>query len=164
MTSSWTALFTRQDPSKPNDCSFTRSNTHTHTHTHTHTFYPICSTPQNSFVHFIGLTFPKMDYVVCIHSPWLQRCVVLCLVTQSCMTFCNPMDCSPPGSPVHRDSPGKNTQVDCHALLQGIFPMQRYKPGLWHCRLILNIWAIKTWMQLKTGGWDMHTNILETMG
>ena len=32
------------------------------------------------------------------------------------------MDCSLPGSSVHGDSPGKNTEVDCHALLQGIFP------------------------------------------
>ena len=30
-------------------------------------------------------------------------------------------DCSPPGSSVHRDSPGKNIGVGCHALLQGIF-------------------------------------------
>ena len=35
------------------------------------------------------------------------------------------MDCSPaPGSPVHGDSPGKDTGVGCHALLQGIFPIQ----------------------------------------
>ena len=47
-----------------------------------------------------------------------------CLVTQSCLTLCNPMDCSPPGSSVHGDSPGKNTGVGCHALLQGIFPTQ----------------------------------------
>ena len=26
---------------------------------------------------------------------------VLCLVTQSCLTLCDPMDCSPPGSSVH---------------------------------------------------------------
>ena len=32
---------------------------------------------------------------------------VLCLVTQSCLTLCDPMDCSPPGSYVHRDSPGR---------------------------------------------------------
>ena len=32
---------------------------------------------------------------------------VLCLVTQSCPTLCNPMDCTPPGSSVHGDSPGK---------------------------------------------------------
>ena len=43
---------------------------------------------------------------------------------QSCMTLCNPMDCSPPGSSVHGDFPGKNTAVGCHALLQGIFPTQ----------------------------------------
>ena len=29
------------------------------------------------------------------------------------------MDCSPPGSSVHGDSPGKNTGVGCHVLLQG---------------------------------------------
>ena len=49
---------------------------------------------------------------------------VLCLVAQSCPTLCDPMGCSPPGSSVHRDSPGKNTAVGCHALLQGIFPTQ----------------------------------------
>ena len=26
----------------------------------------------------------------------------MCLVTQSCLTLCIPMDCSPPGSSVHR--------------------------------------------------------------
>ena len=43
-------------------------------------------------------------------------------VAQSCPTLCDPMDCSPPGSSVHGDSPGKNTEVGFHALLQGIFP------------------------------------------
>ena len=33
---------------------------------------------------------------------------------QSCLTLCNPIDGSPPGSPV----PGKNTGVGCHFLLQ----------------------------------------------
>ena len=47
------------------------------------------------------------------------------------------MDCSPPGSSVHEDSPGKNTGVGCHALLQGIFPTQGQNPGLLHCRRIL---------------------------
>ena len=43
---------------------------------------------------------------------------------QSCPTLCDPMDCSPSGSSVHGDSPGKNTGVDCRALLPGIFPTQ----------------------------------------
>ena len=49
---------------------------------------------------------------------------VLCLVAQSCLTLCEPMSCNPPGSSVQGDSPGKNTGVGCHALLQGIFPTQ----------------------------------------
>ena len=35
------------------------------------------------------------------------------------------------------DAPSKNTGVDCHALLQGIFPTQRWNPGILHCRRIL---------------------------
>ena len=38
---------------------------------------------------------------------------VLCLVTQSCLTLCDPMDCSAPGSSVHGDLSGKNTGVGC---------------------------------------------------
>ena len=62
---------------------------------------------------------------------------VPCLAAQSCLTLCDPMDCSPPGSSVDGDSPGKNTGVGCHALLQGIFPTQGSNWGLMHCRQIL---------------------------
>ena len=64
-------------------------------------------------------------------------CICCHSVAQSCLMLCDPMDYSLPGSPVHRDSPGKNTGVDCHALLQGIFPTQGLNPGLSHCRQIL---------------------------
>ena len=37
---------------------------------------------------------------------------------QSCPTLCDPIDGSPPGSPCPWDSPGKNTGVGCHFLLQ----------------------------------------------
>ena len=30
-----------------------------------------------------------------------MKICVMCLVDQSCLTLCNPMDCSPPGSSVH---------------------------------------------------------------
>ena len=46
---------------------------------------------------------------------------MLCLVAQLCLTLCGPVDCSPPGSSVHGDSPDKNSGVGCHALLQRIF-------------------------------------------
>ena len=63
-----------------------------------------------------------------------------------------PMDCSPPGSAVHGDSPGKNTEVGCHALLQGIFPTQGLNPGLPHCRWILNHWTTREipWLVFNT--------------
>ena len=73
-------------------------------------------------------------------SPRLRRPemnVVKLLVAQSCPTLCDPVDCSPPGSSVHEDSPGENPGVSCHALLHGIFPTQGLNPGLPHCRQFL---------------------------
>ena len=62
---------------------------------------------------------------------------MLCLVYPSNLTLCDSVNCSLPGFSVHGDSPGKNTGVGCHALLQGIFPTQELNPGLSHCRWIL---------------------------
>ena len=61
------------------------------------------------------------------------------LVSQLCLTLCDPMDYSLPDSSVHGQniSPGKNTEVDSHSLLQGIFPTQESNLGLLHCRQIL---------------------------
>ena len=50
---------------------------------------------------------------------------------------CDRMDCSLPGSSVHGDSPGNNTGVGCHFLLQGVFLTQELNPSLLHCRQIL---------------------------
>ena len=61
------------------------------------------------------------------------------LVAQSCPTLCNPMDYIPPGSSVCRiNSPGMNTRVDRHSLLQGIFLTQVSNLGPLHCRQILD--------------------------
>ena len=61
---------------------------------------------------------------------------IVCLITPLYLTLCDPMDCSPPDSSVHGDSPSKNTGVDCHALLQGIFPTQGSNPDR-----LFTIWA-----------------------
>ena len=64
-------------------------------------------------------------------------------------SLCNPMDCNPMDcSPMDRllcpwDSPGKNTGVGCHFLLQGIFLTQGLNPHLLIGRWILYHWA--TW-------------------
>ena len=57
---------------------------------------------------------------------------------QSCLPLYNPMDCSLTGFSVHGDSPGKNTRVDCHAFLQGVFPTQ----GSNLCLLCLLHWQV----------------------
>ena len=62
---------------------------------------------------------------------------LMCLVAQSYLTLCNPMDCSQPGFSVHGDSPGKNTGEGFHALLQGIFPTQGSNPGPLCCMWII---------------------------
>ena len=59
---------------------------------------------------------------------------MLCLVTQSCPALYNAMHCNPPGFSVHGNSPGNSTGVDCHVLLQGIFPTQGSNPDLPHRR------------------------------
>ena len=58
------------------------------------------------------------------------------LVTKSCPTLCNPMDCSA-RLLCPRDFLGKSTGVGCHALLQGVFPTQASNPHLLHSRQIL---------------------------
>ena len=94
---------------------------------------------------------PALQAVSCLSggffTDWATRkalhvvkSIYLSIHTHICMSIisgCVLSHCSPVGSSVHGDSPGKNTGVGCHALLQGIFPTQGLNPGLPHCRWIL---------------------------
>ena len=51
-----------------------------------------------------------------------------CLVAQSLLTLCDPMDYSLLGSSVHGESLGKNTGVGCHALPPGNLPHPGTEP------------------------------------
>ena len=82
---------------------------------------------------------------------------ILCSVAQSCPTLCDSMDCGPPGSSVHGDSPGEDT-VGCHALLQGIFPTQGLNPGLPHCWRILYHLSYNGSPIGKAGCWELGKN------
>ena len=63
-----------------------------------------------------------------IYKIFCSECVDAKLL-QLCPTLCNPLDCSPPGSSVHRILQAR-TLVGCHALLQGIFLTQELNPCL----------------------------------
>ena len=54
------------------------------------------------------------------------------LVSQSCLTLCDCMDCSSPRFLCPWNSPAKNTGLCYHSLLQGIFLTQGSNPGLLH--------------------------------
>ena len=59
------------------------------------------------------------------------------LVTQLCAILCEPMDCSLPGSSVHRIFLARILGVCCHSLLLEIFQIQGLNPCQHHCRQIL---------------------------
>ena len=53
------------------------------------------------------------------------------MITKSHLTFCDSMDCRPPGRLLCPwDFAGMNIGVDCHSLLQGIFQTQGSNPHL----------------------------------
>ena len=80
-----------------------------------------------------------------------------CTCAQSlhlCLTLCNPVDCSPPGSSVHGDSPGENAGEGCHALLQVVFLSQGSKQLLL-CLLYWQAGSLPLGPATPTGEGDM---------
>ena len=59
------------------------------------------------------------------------------VVPQSCLTLCNPTDCSPPGSSVHEILQARILEWIAIPFLQRIFQTQGSNLGLLHCRQIL---------------------------
>ena len=117
---------------KPVSASFLPSGTWTLTHRQPQAAcnclkYPLA--PRQTFFDVLSnqVTFP-----LCFPTPLLSS-LVSCKcakLLQSCATFWDSKDCGLPGSSVPGGSPGKNTKVDCHALLQRIFPTQGSNPRL----------------------------------
>ena len=66
----------------------------------------------------------KILYQLCVCAQPLQSCQTLCYHMEPTRLLCL------------WDSPGKNTGMGCHALLQGVFPTQGWNLGLLHCRQI----------------------------
>ena len=70
------------------------------------------------------------ELTVCTDVHTHHICVLCTESLQSCLTLCNATDYSLPGSSVHGILQAKNTGEGCHALLQGIFPIQGLNPYL----------------------------------
>ena len=66
----------------------------------------------------VGCVITAVFHLICVHVCLLSRFSHVQLFAALWTV------CSPPGSSVHGDSPGKNTGVGCHVLLQGIFLIQ----------------------------------------
>ena len=74
-----------------------------------------CQTRDRTCVSSLLPRKPHIDTCVCAKS------------LQSCLIFCDPTRLLCPW-----DSPGKNSRVSCHDLLQGIFPTQELNQCLLH--------------------------------
>ena len=64
------------------------------------------------------------------------ECAVLCLDSQLCLTLCDPMLCSPPGSAVHGILPARILEWVAYPFSRGS-SQPRDQTGLLHCRWIL---------------------------
>ena len=96
----------------------------------------------NNFGAFISasiLYYLCLKYV--LHEGRFLFCLlcweVKVLVAHSCLTLCDPMDCIPTRCLCPWNTPGRNSGVGSHYLLQGIFLTQESDSGLLHCREIL---------------------------
>ena len=117
--------------------------------------------------------------------------VFLCMCAKSlqlCPTLCDPKDCSLPRLLCPWNSPGKNTEVDCHALLQGIFPtlgrnlhfLPQVPPDPLQCSCLENPrdggawWAAVYWVarsrtrltrlgSSSTAAWEAHISLYESI-
>ena len=115
-----------------------------HTHTHTHTYIQIyklhsykdsmISTHFNSLELQIGLRAIKIHSLI-----WLFIMFSHSVISNSLWPF----GLQPTRLLCPWDSPGKNTGVVCHALLQGISPTLASNPGLLLPSRIFIIWATR---------------------
>ena len=67
----------------------------------------------------------------CNENTYKSSCCC-CLVVKSCLTFLQPHGLQPARFLCPWDFPGKNTRVDCHFFLWGIFWIQVLNPCLLH--------------------------------
>ena len=72
------------------------------------------------FLFFSAMIHSLIPLFLSVLFQFHRKTTAACLVAQSCLTLCDPVDCLLWGW----DFPGKNTGMDCHFLFQGISPTQ----------------------------------------
>ena len=88
---------------------------------------PLTITQRQRTLIYYHISHRNQEATGVISTPFkLVPCV---LVFQSCLTLCDLMDCSPPGSSVH----GLESSL---SLLQGTFPTQELNRDLLQCRFL----------------------------
>ena len=111
----------------------------------------------------ISLTLPqsylkkKEDLPVNLFTFFFVQLCARAKSLQSCSALCDPMDHCLPGSSVDGESPGRNTGVGCHALLQGVFPTQGLNPLL----LLLLHWQAGSPPPVTSDEWAFYCVIHE---
>ena len=108
-----------------------------------------CWKPHSSMIIYIAVLGNKYKWQY-VHSKQKikqgnEDSNVVIVQLLSCIPlYCNPMDCSQGVLvPLSMDSPGKNTGVGCHTLLQGIFLTQGSKVQLLHWQADFYHWATR---------------------
>ena len=76
---------------------------------------------------------PELVWKILSHLHYVYRCVSRLVISKSL----RPRGLKPTRLLYPWDSPGKNTGVGSHSLLQGIYTTQGWNQGLLHCRQIL---------------------------
>ena len=81
------------------------------------------------------LALQKTKIMPCAATLMDLEIIILSEVSEGCSVLSGSL--RPHGLYSPWSSPGQNTGVGSHTLLQGIFPTQGLNPGLPHCRWIL---------------------------
>ena len=93
----------------------------------------------------------SVDVIQCLLLPCGCSFKVRALVTQLCPTLWRLTDYNLSSPSVHGHFPGKNTGVDCHSPLQGIYSGIEHMPPAWQADpLALSHWAVGTASQVRT--------------
>ena len=103
-------------------------------------------------------TFPNFLY----ESEMISLGVCVCLFTQLCSTLCDPIDCSPPGSSVHRIFQARILEWVAMSSSRGSSPSRDQKPCLLQPQHWQAVFSTSTTWEAHTWSVKAHKYLLLT--